>query len=468
MTRELLPTLTGPLPDTDDNHQFNSVRDYDVPLDLAARGFVEHEFFTSGVAAVYADDLSVLREVPYTNRLIVRRPASGGSGRVYVEILNPSNGYDAEGLWRRAWDWLLASGHTYVAFSIKPVTIDACKLYDPVRYAPLSWDLDPANPHEQVGAGFPPFDVVPGCEEGIAWDVITQTGNLLRSDVGMPVLGGTSAAPLVLVGQSQSGHYLNTWLRHFHPLTPGLWDAFVVSVGTTLERPLRQEPVDANGMYALVHNEEAVPVSAPTIAITCEGDVALYGAIGFGAAARPGLGEGPNRRSWCVVGAGHTEVTSPVMPGNPGVVRAGRRPRQMTADVLASGNTYPLQPAVTAALDAVAAWVDGVEAPASVWFAVDDAGALARDADGNARGGLRFGLIEYPVASFHGGTGGTLGTLAFFPAARVLAAYPTVETYLAAAASIDRPLVEAHYLNEFGFAQLQDAARELWTRATAS
>ena len=465
------PTLHGPLPNTDADHQFNSVRDYDVPLDLAEHGFVEEEYFVSGTAAVHADDLTIEQTVPYTNRLIVRRPADGepASGRVYVEILNPSNGYDAEGLWRRAWDWFLDQRHTYVAFSIKPVTIDALKNYDPERYAPLSWELDPDHPHEPVGADFNPFAIVPGAEEGLAWDVITQTGHLLRSPAGAAVLGGRAPEPLVLFGQSQSAHYLNTWIRHFHPGNPGLWDAFVISVGSTLERPLRQEPPDANGMYATFPVEDAAPVDVPTIAVLCEGDVNLYGAVGFTIAARPGLGDGPNRRVWCVAGPGHTEVTSPVMPGNPGVVRAGRKPRHMTPEAVAAGNMFPLQPAVTAALDAVVDWVDGTEPPESVFFSVDGDDHLVRDADGNVRGGLRYGLIEHPIATFVGSpTGGTLGSLELFPARRVQARYPTLASYLDAVGAVDRRMAEAGYLKTVGFKQMQEAARQLWARATGA
>lgn len=142
--------------------------------------------------------------MPYTNRLIVRRPETAPpSGVVFVEILNPSNGYDAEGMWRRAWDYYLADGHAYVAFSAKPVTIDSLKIFDPVRYAPLSWDLDPANPHAPVGSDFNAYDLVEGCEEGIVWDIITQVGNLLRDAAGALVLGGRQPTSIILMGQSQ-------------------------------------------------------------------------------------------------------------------------------------------------------------------------------------------------------------------------------------------------------------------------
>lgn len=468
-TRELVPLLTGPV--TAHGHQFNSTLTYDEPLDLSGLGFVEEEYFVSGRAAVYADDLSVAQEVPYTNRMIVRRPAEAAtaSGVVFVEILNPSNGYDAEGMWRRGWDYYLDQRHTYVAFSARPVTIDALKIFDPVRYAPLSWDLDPGHPHEPVDADFNPYGVVAGCEEGIVWDIITQAGRLLRDPAGAPVLGGLTPRCLVLVGQSQSGQYLNTWLRYFHPTTPGLWDGFCCSVGSIIERPLRQEPVSANGLYAVVPRREAAPVEVPTLTITCEGDVNLYRlGLGIDNVAAPGLADGPLRRHWCVAGAGHTEVTTPVMPSNAEAVRAGRRPRLMTPEQVAAGNVFPLQAAVTAALDAVVTWATtGTPAADSVFFEVDAAGGLVRDADGNARGGLRYGLLQHPVATFTGSpTGGTLGSLDLFDAGRVLASWPTLASYLDAVASVDRELQARGYLNEVGFGHLQDAARDLWTRAT--
>jgi hypothetical protein len=47
-TRDLIPTLTGPIRSTQQSHQFNSTPTYDVPLDLSKFGFVEEEFFVLG------------------------------------------------------------------------------------------------------------------------------------------------------------------------------------------------------------------------------------------------------------------------------------------------------------------------------------------------------------------------------------------------------------------------------------
>ena len=348
------------------------------------------------------------------------------------------------------------------------MTIDSLRTFDPVRYAPLSWDLDPEHPHAPVGPDTNPYGVVDGCEEGIVWDVITQTGRLLRDSSGRAVLGGIDTRCLVLAGQSQSGQFLNTWLRHFHPLLPDLWDAFFCSVGSIIERPLRQEPVQANGLYAVVPRAEAAPVGVPMLTVTCEGDVNLYRGLGIDTVATPGIADGPLRRHWCVAGTGHTEVTSRVMPSNAEILRAGRKPRLLTPEQVAAANLFPLQPAVTAAMDAVVAWATrGRTAAESVFFEVDDRGDLTRDADGNARGGLRYGILEHPVATFTGSpTGGTLGTLDLFDAGRVLESWNNLSSYLDAVAAVDRDRQARGYLNDVGFGQLQDAARELWTRAT--
>jgi hypothetical protein len=243
----------------------------------------------------------------------------------------------------------------------------------------------------------------------------------------------------------------------------------MVSVGSGAERPLRQEPVAENGFYAVIPMAEAAPVNVPTMMVTAEGDVRLLGGgFDLDTVATRGLGDGPQRRHWHVAGAGHTELTSPVMPSNTEVLRAGRKPRVMTPETLATGSIFPTQVAVTAALDAVVEWAStGKPAANSVWFELDDNGQVSRDADGNALGGLRYGIIEHPVATFDGSpTGGTLGTIAPFDSERVLEQWPTLQSYLDAVAAVDRELQSKGYLNDLGFTQLQDVAHELWTRAT--
>lgn len=474
-TRDHLPTVT-PVPVTRDSRPFNSTVASTVPLDLAAYGWVEEEFFLSGVAAVYDDDLGVVREVPYTNRVVVRRPAeeARASGVVLLEVLNASNGYPAEGLWRRAWDHLLLHGHTWVGFTSKPIDIDALKTFDPQRYAPLTWELDPEHPHDPMQP--PDFDplggIVEGAEEGLVWDILTHVGRLLAGEAAGDLLGGSRPRLLVLGGQSQSGAIVNTWLRHFHPLVRrpdgrSLFDGYLVSVASVIERPLRQQAGPA-GRMATTPPGDAAPVEVPLVSVLSEGDVALWAGQGQPHTAQPGLGDAPWRRSWCVAGASHTELFTPVIPGSAEVLRAGRKPRAMTPDAVAAGNTFPLEAFVSSALDAVVRWAgEGIPAAPSVFFDVDAEGSLLRDDDGNVRGGVRVGLVAEPIATFTGGNGGTLGTVALLPREEVLRRYPTPDAYLTAVSAVDADLVARGYLGDGGRRQLWQAATQLYIRAVS-
>ncbi len=478
-TMDALPTLVGPIPSDETSYQFNTMRRSTVPIEPADHGYVEEEYFVEGTAAVYADDLTVSAEVPYVNRLIVRRPDPNRqrSGVVFLEILNASNGYDAEGLWRRAWDHWLAEGHTYVGISAKPITIDALKIFDPSRYGSLTWELDPRHPHEPARpiAGEPWNAlgmIVDGAEEGLVWDIVTQAVRLLRSEAGLRIVGGQAPDVLVLAGQSQSGIVLNTWIRHFHDRARAddgrpLADAYLVSVASVIERPLRQEP-SPDGLFATVSGGQGAPVDIPLLSVTCEGDVALFAGHRQFDVATPGVGDGPWRRSYCVPAAPHTELTTPVMPQSAEVVKAGRTARSMTAEQLDQGNPFPLEVAVTAAMDAVVAWArDGQDPPPSAFFETDEAGQLVRDGHGNVAGGVRYGVVEVPIATFVGSaSGGTLGSLVLDPAGEVRRRFPTVDSYQQAVADVDDRLLEAGYLNARGRAKLQTLAADLWLRAT--
>lgn len=475
VTQQQLPAVTE-VPMTSESRPFNTTLAATVPLDLAQYGYVEQEFFVRGQAAVYDDDLSVLREVPYCNRVVVRRPADPGraSGVVLAEILNASNGYPAEGLWRRAWDHLLLHGHSWVGFTSKPIDIDALKIFDPVRYAPLSWDLDPAHPHIPVpGAGLSALGhIVEGAEEGLVWDIVTQLGLALRAPGASGLLGGVEPGLLILGGQSQSGAVLNTWLRHFHPLVRrtddrSLFDGYLVSVTSVVERPLRQRP-SPDGRFATMPPAAAPQVDVPLVSVLAEGDIALWAGHGQTHLAQPGLGDGPWRRQWCVPGASHTELFTAAMPSRSEVLRADRKPRAMTAEQVVTGNCFPLEAIVSAALDAVIGWArDRVPAAPSSYFEVDAAGQLVRDADGNVAGGLRTGLLAAPIASFDGGSGGTLGTIALLGRDEVLRRYPTPDDYLAAVAEADAELVASGYLTDWGRRQLWTTACQLYVRAVS-
>src|SRR6266849_5666453 len=100
------PTIT-PVP-ADGSPNGNPYHNYpmlaaDPPL-LAAAGYVEEEFFVSGMANCYSQPRlqpgAVVSTAPqsYKTRMIVRRPAdpAKASGVVFVEWMNASNGLDID------------------------------------------------------------------------------------------------------------------------------------------------------------------------------------------------------------------------------------------------------------------------------------------------------------------------------------------------------------------------------------
>src|SRR5690606_38882645 len=115
---------------------------------LAALGYTETEYIVRGFASIY-DWVGAPHEaavgvkaagIPYATRILVRRPrdAARASGRVVVELLNPTGLYDFAPLWGFSWQHFTRSGDVWVGVTVKPVAAATLKRYDPVRYADIS------------------------------------------------------------------------------------------------------------------------------------------------------------------------------------------------------------------------------------------------------------------------------------------------------------------------------------------
>ncbi|TRW44519.1 alpha/beta hydrolase domain-containing protein [Georgenia yuyongxinii] len=470
-----VPEVEGPIATTEGSHMWSTIDRARVPLDLAGRGYVEEEFFLSGTANVYDNaggELSVVTEdVPYVNNVLVRRPAknSDSSGVVLVDILNASNGFPGEDHWRRMWDWAMEEGHTVIGVTSKPIQVDALKNFDAERYADLTWDVedverepivaDPANP-----SSFNPFMVVPGAEEGLAWDILTQVGTLLDTKTGREVLGGQKAKTVLLMGQSQSGVYLNTYASNFHEAATKanrgpVFDGYLNSVGAVFERPLRQAEKD--GFVTVPGSEPGLDV--PFITVTSEGDAGLFGAATLAEKDLP-----DNRRHWQVPGTPHTDLLSTVIPADEEIYQAGRLPNTQVKDPAfrEALNPYPLEPTIIAAADSLVSWAKkGHEAAPSQWFD-QTGGALVRDQHGNVTGGVRYGLIEHPLGQYLGaaGPGAVYGSVDLLSAEEFAQTYGTREAYLEMIAEFDAGQVEAGYLTEWGAEYFQQVADTLLDR----
>lgn len=470
-----VPMVEGPIGRTADSYPWSTMEHARVPFDVADRGYLEEEYFLSGTANVYDNaggELEVVTEdVPYVNNILVRRPArkADSSGVVLVDILNASNGFPGEDHWRRMWDWAMEEGHTVIGVTSKPIQVDALKNFDPERYADLTWDVedverepiiaDPENP-----ASFNPFMVVPGAEEGLAWDILTQVGTLLDDKAGRAVLGGQQAKTVLLMGQSQSGIYLNTYASNFHDEVTRanrrqVFDGYLNTVGAVLERPLRQAEKD--GFVTVPGSEPALDV--PFITVTSEGDAGLFGAATLAEKKLP-----ENRRHWQVPGTPHTDLLSTVIPADEEIYKAGRLPNTAVhnAEFRAALNPYPIEPAVIAAAEAlVSSSKTHRTAAPSQWFDQAD-GAVVRDEVGNVTGGVRYGLMEHPLGQYKGAAapGAVYGAVDLMTAQEFSEKYGTRSAYLARVAAVDGQQIAAGYLTEYGAAYFQDVASGLLDR----
>lgn len=204
-----VPKVTGPIPTTATSHPLMAANINEPPIDLAARGYVEEEFFVSGVGNVYdweADGSIKVRSsgLPYTTRILVRRPSNRDrfSGTVLVDIGNRAQTFDTYAVWGQLQDHLLSNGHIWVGATAFSVNVASMKKFDAARYAPLSFP----KPVEQCG----PANRQAEFEDGIRWDVISQIAALLKSDSSSNPLSGYRVQ--YVYASMQSGGDLPTYV----------------------------------------------------------------------------------------------------------------------------------------------------------------------------------------------------------------------------------------------------------------
>src|SRR3954451_18597636 len=129
-----VPTVTGPIAQSEGSHAFGGALWQMVPQDLSKDGYVEEEYFVSGLANVYnwpAPGPATIRtaDAPYTTRILVRRPAdpARSSGNAIVEMLNPSNNMDINIGWAIMRKQFERTGDTWVGITSRPITVAALK-----------------------------------------------------------------------------------------------------------------------------------------------------------------------------------------------------------------------------------------------------------------------------------------------------------------------------------------------------
>lgn len=234
-------SVSGPLPVTNDSYPFNAASRQHLPIDLASYGYIEEEFIISGLANVYQWYYSgtcpaAVRTsgAPYTTRILVRRSRDPKqfSGNVIVELFNWAQGYDKPwGGWGESWKYFLAHGDAWVGITIRPSSVITLKHFNPVRYAPLSF-ANPLPLNETCpNPGCYPTPSSPLTEDGLAWDVISHVGALMKSNDALGPMAGYKVEYVYATGAT--GGDLSAYVSAIHPLAKldngkPIYDAFII------------------------------------------------------------------------------------------------------------------------------------------------------------------------------------------------------------------------------------------------
>jgi hypothetical protein len=487
-----LPHVVGPIPVTATSYPFGAADHTLVPEDLSKVGYVEEEYFVSGKANVYswpAPGPAVVRtpDAPYTTRILVRRPARASrfSGNVVVEMLNPSNQFDLNIGWAMAHRQMVRHGDAWVGITDKPIDVLALKKFDPARYGALSFANplpldDPANCKDPVTSVDPPSARSRSTEDGLAWDIYSQVGALVRSrDRANPLSyrGGhrhwrhrATVQHVYGFGYSQTGGDLYDYINAIHPLDVArnghpIYDGYIVAVaggrfvGIV---PINQcEAPPGVGDPRLQFSNVGVPI----IHVMSQSDYI------FGIDARRPDSDAPadRFRHYEMAGAAHAtpdELNFAAAPAD--IVKAGVPVPPMNCNE-GPRSRFPSRMFFDAILRNLDLWVRyGISPPHADPIEVQDNGGMLSgvlDPFGNVVGGLRSPYLDVPTSTWFGNsTGASFCVIAGhevpFDEARLKQLYPTHGAYVRAVIRDTARLVAGRYITRYdGLDIIREAAR---------
>ena len=301
--------------------------------------YITEEYFVSGIA----------NDLPYTTRIIVRRPQRVGrfSGTVVAEALH-SGGRSLIFEWSRV--SILTRGHIFVEIVHSPGNIALLQAFNAERYASLNISNGQTN------------------------EIIAQVGRLIKSDarpfrryrVQRTTLMGTSASS----GTVRS--YLSAHALLRLPDDSPIFDGFLLT-STNGNTPL---PI----------------VDVPMIQMPTQTEVVTWAEAGI-AYRRPDSDDPGNRfRIFEVAG----------MPHN----NARDIPFSLTDPCTLPITDFPAGAFTALGLNYLIEWIaDGIAPPHAPYIEVDqdpsnDGSFLALDEFGNARGGVRNVWVDVPIATY--------------------------------------------------------------------
>jgi hypothetical protein len=408
------------------------------PVDLAASGYVEQEFFAAGTATAFKADsmpsdgkwtITPTTTAGYKTRIIVRRPANPAhfNGTVIVEWMNVSAGESAPD-----WDFLnpmlMRDGYAYVGVSAQKLGVDGgtALLGSPGSSGPNGGLVgeEPAR----YGTLHHPGDQY-------ALDMYAQIGQALRAP-HQKALGDLKPTHILAVGESQSAFYLTTFADALQPLTNVYDGIFIHSRGGSGASLAGTSITKSNGPDNLrIRTDLKVPVFMSQT----QTDLIQ---LGYAPAQQPNTAK---IRTWEIAGTAHADAFT---------VGAAANLLGCTTPV----NSGPQHNVVQAAFTAFDKWVDHGTAPPSpppFKLSSTNPAALALDAHGNVIGGVRTPAVDVPVSTLSGAPAAgansicaLFGSTVAFTPAQLASLYGTQSNYVAQyTKSLDKAIASGYILS---------------------
>ena len=405
--------------------------------DVTKLGYARAEYFVSGDAKAYIAPVPLAQDgkwsatvsttAPYRTRIVVLRPADPAkfNGTVIVEWLNVSGGIDAPADWFMAHREIMRSGYAYVAVSAQKVGIEggaslgadmSLKKTNPARYQSLAH---------------------PG--DAYAFDIFSQAGSILRDSRPGGVLGPLVARHVLAVGESQSAHFLTTYVNAVDPRAR-VYDGFLIHSRFAGSAPLDGASIIGAPTSSYPQLVKFRPdLRVPVLTIITETDLMGTGRRGYLAARQPDM---KHLRTWEIPGTAHADTytiqVAPIDTGSASIAQIAAAyvpPAKLMGMKVSKPINFAPQHhyIVEAALAALNLWVvTGKPAQAAPQIEVTqgDPPALVLDATGHAKGGVRTPWVDVPAARLSGlGNGGNImaglfGSSEPFDAATLAKLYP--------------------------------------------
>jgi hypothetical protein len=169
--------------------------------------YTEHEFLVSGNANIYKKDAVTGNAVvntpnhPFTSRILVRLPADPRkfSGNAVMEIYNGTPGYDADVEWTQVKGLLQRRGDAWIGLTNGTGPVNVLKNDYAPKHAPGR------------------YDALNFTSAALVWDLISQTGALIKSNKTTRLLPGYKIKHVFAMAESGAAQTLVLYINDIHP-----------------------------------------------------------------------------------------------------------------------------------------------------------------------------------------------------------------------------------------------------------